>query len=74
MYFRCNEMCKYKSGEIDAINGHLTATIKDPVEIENWTISLGRKGKEFPFINSLKSMVGLVAAAGAIENVATVFN
>lgn len=62
-----------KSGEIDAINGHLTATIKDPVEIENWSISLGRKGKEFPFINSLKSMVGhCLAAAGAIENVATV--
>ena len=62
-----------KSSEIDAINGHLTATIKDPVEIKNWTKSLGRKGKEFPYINSLKSMVGhCLAAAGAIENVATV--
>lgn len=62
-----------KSREIDAINGHLTATIKDPVEIENWTESLGRRGKEFPLINSLKSMVGhCLAAAGAIENVATV--
>ena len=62
-----------KSSEIDAINGHLTATIKDPVEIKNWTRSLGRKGKEFPYINSLKSMVGhCLAAAGAIENVATV--
>jgi len=62
-----------KGREIDAINGHLTATIKDPLEIENWSKSLGRKGKEFPFINSLKSMVGhCLAAAGAIENVATV--
>lgn len=59
--------------EIDAINGHLTATIKDPLEIENWTKALARKGNDFPYINSLKSMVGhCLAAAGAIENVATV--
>lgn len=59
--------------EIDAINGHLTATIKDPVEIENWTKALDRRGNDFPYINSLKSMVGhCLAAAGAIENVATV--
>ena len=44
--------------DIDAINGHLTATTKDTVEIENWTKALGRNGKEFPIINSLKSMVG----------------
>ena len=62
-----------KGTEIDAINGHLTATIKDPLEIENWTKALGRKGKEFPIINSLKSMVGhCLAAAASIENVATV--
>ena len=62
-----------KSTEIDAINGHLTATIKDPIEIENWAKALERKGKEFPIINSLKSMTGhCLAAAGAIENVATV--
>ena len=59
--------------DIDAINGHLTATIKDSVEIENWTKALGRSGQEFPMINSLKSMIGhCLAAAGAIENVATV--
>lgn len=59
--------------EIDAINGHLTATIKDPTEIENWTQALHRKGADFPYINSLKSMVGhCLAAAGAIESVATV--
>jgi 3-oxoacyl-(acyl-carrier-protein) synthase len=61
------------SNEIDAINGHLTATIKDPTEIENWTLALNRKGADFPYINSLKSMVGhCLAAAGAIECVATV--
>lgn len=59
--------------EIDAINGHLTATIKDPTEIQNWTESLGRKGANFPYINSLKSMIGhCLAAAGAIESAAAV--
>ena len=62
-----------KSSEIDAINGHLTATAKDPLEIENWTKALEREGKEFPIINSLKSMIGhCLAASGSIENVATV--
>lgn len=61
------------SEEIDAINGHLTATIKDPTEIENWTKALNRKSSDFPYINSLKSMVGhCLSAAGAIESVATV--
>lgn len=61
------------STEIDAINGHLTATSKDPVEVENWTEALQRRGSDFPYINSLKSMVGhCLAAAGAIESVATV--
>jgi 3-oxoacyl-[acyl-carrier-protein] synthase-1 len=58
---------------IDAINGHLTATTKDSLEIENWTQALGRSGKEFPYINSLKSMTGhCLSAAGSIESVATV--
>ncbi len=59
--------------EIDAINGHLTATSKDSLEIENWTKALHRKGADFPYINSLKSQVGhCLAAAGAIEAVASV--
>ncbi|WP_204344575.1 beta-ketoacyl-[acyl-carrier-protein] synthase family protein [Psychroserpens algicola] len=58
---------------IDTINGHLTATSKDSLEIENWTKALQRKGDDFPYINSLKSMVGhCLAAAGSIEAVATV--
>ena len=64
---------KISSSEIDVINGHLTATSKDALEIENWTVALQRKGTEFPYINSLKSMVGhCLAAAGAIESVASV--
>ncbi len=61
------------STEIDVINGHLTATSKDSLEIENWTKALDRKGSDFPYINSLKSMVGhCLAASGAIECVASV--
>lgn len=59
--------------DIDAINGHLTATSKDSLEIENWTEALGRKGSDFPYINSLKSMIGHgLAASGSIECVATI--
>lgn len=59
--------------EIDAINGHLTATSKDSLEIENWTKALNRKGTNFPYINSIKSQIGhCLAAAGAIESVASV--
>ena len=61
------------ANEIDTINGHLTATTKDSLEIQNWCEALGRKGKEFPYINSLKSMVGhCLSGAGSIESVATV--
>ncbi|NJN26143.1 MAG: beta-ketoacyl-[acyl-carrier-protein] synthase family protein [Cyclobacteriaceae bacterium] len=58
---------------IDVINGHLTATSKDSTEIANWVTALGREGINFPYINSQKSMVGhCLAAAGAIESVATI--
>ncbi len=67
------KISKITADDIDVINGHLTATVKDPVEIENWTIALQRKGVNFPYINSLKSMVGhCLAAAGSIESVAAV--
>ena len=59
--------------ELDSINGHLTATSKDSLEIENWTKALRRSGAEFPYINSLKSMIGhCLSAAGSIESVASV--
>ncbi len=59
--------------DIGAINGHLTATSKDFTEIENWTKALSLKGSDFPYINSLKSMVGhCLSAAGSIESVASV--
>jgi 3-oxoacyl-(acyl-carrier-protein) synthase len=61
------------ASEIDTINGHLTATAKDGLEIENWCEAIGRNGLDFPYINSLKSLVGhCLSAAGSIECVATV--
>lgn len=59
--------------DIDAINGHLTATSKDFTEIDNWSKALNLKGNDFPYINSLKSMVGhCLSASGAIESIASV--
>ena len=61
------------SDDIDAINGHLTATSKDGLEIQNWSEALNRKGIDFPYINSLKSMVGhCLSASGSVESVASV--
>ena len=61
------------AAEVDAINGHLTATTKDSLEIENWTKALGRSGPNFPYINSLKSLTGhCLSAAGSIESISTV--
>ena len=59
--------------EIDCISGHLSSTMADVLEIKNWAEVLGRKGSNFPYINSLKSMVGhCIGAAGAIETIASV--
>jgi len=59
--------------DIQAINGHLTATYADPMEVKNWSETLGRSPADFPFINSTKSMIGhCLGAAGAIESVAVV--
>ncbi|HOP35392.1 MAG TPA: beta-ketoacyl-[acyl-carrier-protein] synthase family protein [Syntrophales bacterium] len=60
-------------GEIDAINGHLTATFADPYEVKNWSDALKRDPDDFPWINSTKSMIGhCLGAAGSIESVAAV--
>jgi 3-oxoacyl-(acyl-carrier-protein) synthase len=59
--------------EIDAINGHLTATFADPTEVKNWSMALGRKPGNFPYINATKSLVGhCLGAAGGVECVAVV--
>jgi 3-oxoacyl-(acyl-carrier-protein) synthase len=65
--------CNVAPADIDLINGHLTATTKDPDEIQNWAVALGRTGSDFPYIHSLKGMIGhCISAAGSIESVAAV--
>jgi 3-oxoacyl-(acyl-carrier-protein) synthase len=60
-------------GEIDYVNGHLTATMADPLEIANLMAALDRQPDTFPFVNSTKSMIGhALGASGALECVASV--
>ncbi len=59
--------------DIDLICGHLTSTIGDVTEIRNWAEELGRKGKDFPYVNAPKTLIGhCLAAAGSIELVAAI--
>lgn len=59
--------------DIDVVNGHLTATTKDVLEIENWSLALERSGIHFPYINSFKGIFGhCLAAAGSIECVGSI--
>ncbi|GAB3962596.1 beta-ketoacyl-[acyl-carrier-protein] synthase family protein [Spirosoma harenae] len=70
---RAIEQAGIDATDVDVIDGHLTATIKDPAEVAAWCEALGRKGEDFPYINSLKSMVGhCLSAAGSVESVAAV--
>ncbi len=58
---------------IDYINGHLTATMADPKEIENLISAMEVDAEYFPWVNSTKSMIGhTLGASGAIECVATI--
>ena len=58
--------------EIDAINGHLTATGADSSEVVSWSKALGLGPETFPLITSTKSMIGhALGAAGALEVVAS---
>jgi 3-oxoacyl-(acyl-carrier-protein) synthase len=64
---------KLPASEVDVINGHLTATSADPLEVASWSAALERGPADFPLITSTKSMIGhALGAAGAIESVATV--
>ncbi len=61
------------AGEVDAINGHLTATGADPREIASWSRGLSRGPEDFPMITATKSLIGhALGAAGGIESVASV--
>jgi 3-oxoacyl-(acyl-carrier-protein) synthase len=74
---RCIQLALSDAGleaaEVDAVNGHLTATRADPGEIESWAKALGREPGNFPKITATKGLVGhTLGAAGALESVATV--
>ncbi len=59
--------------EIDLISGHLTSTKGDPIEIENWTKAIGLSGDDFPYVNSVKSLIGhCIGGVGSIELVACI--
>src|SRR5213078_1631225 len=59
--------------EVDAINGHLTATGADPREVQAWAAALERSPATFPPITATKSLIGhALGAAGGIECVASV--
>jgi 3-oxoacyl-(acyl-carrier-protein) synthase len=62
-----------KGEDIDAINGHLTATFADPMEVCNWSRALGLAPERMPWIHSTKSLIGhALGAAGGIECVAAI--
>ncbi len=73
--FHCIQACLndagIQPGDIDYINGHLSSTMADVLEIQNLTKALNRYGKDFPLINSLKAQTGhCIGAGGAIESIA----
>ena len=62
-----------KGTDIDVINGHLTGTMADAMEVENCRAALEVEPTDLPFIHGTKSMIGhALGAAGGIECVAAV--
>ncbi len=62
-----------KPNEINFISGHLSSTMADSLEIENWSNALELSGNKFPLINSTKSLIGhSLGAAGSIESIAAI--
>lgn len=62
-----------KGAQVDAINGHLTATGADPREVESWSAALGRGPGDLPPLTATKSLIGHgLGAAGGLEAVASV--
>jgi 3-oxoacyl-(acyl-carrier-protein) synthase len=67
------DMANIAPTDIDAISGHLTATMADPIEIDNWQKALGVSPDNFPMVNATKSLIGhALGAAGGIECVAAI--
>src|SRR4029077_8383646 len=47
-----------RSEEIDAINGHLTATFADPQEVDCWRAALELPHARMPLLHATKSLIG----------------
>jgi 3-oxoacyl-(acyl-carrier-protein) synthase len=59
--------------QIDLVNGHLTATFADTLEVDNWASALELAPERMPWLQSTKSLIGhSLGAAGGIECVASV--
>lgn len=70
---RVLETSSVAAEEISLVNGHLTSTMADPMEISKWMEALRLPPERFPLIQSTKSMIGHgLGAAGAMEAVAVV--
>ena len=74
---RCIQLALSDAGleasQVDAVNGHLTATGADPSEISSWAKALGREPGDLPRVTATKGLVGhTLGAAGALESVAAV--
>ena len=66
------ENSEIEASQIDYINGHLTSTMADAIEVANWCNALSLR-ENFPYMNSTKSLIGhTIGAAGAIETIATI--
>lgn len=66
-------MADLSGDQIDAINGHLTATFADPHEVNNWSQALDLPADRMPYLHSTKSLIGhALGAAGGLECVAAV--
>jgi 3-oxoacyl-(acyl-carrier-protein) synthase len=62
-----------QGGDVDLVNGHLTATGADPREVRAWSDALALPPADFPWITATKSLIGhTLGAAGAIESIATI--
>lgn len=67
------EQSNVRADQLDYINGHLTGTFGDPIELNNWAQALKLSAENFPYINATKSLIGHgLSASGAIETVATI--
>lgn len=73
---RCMRMAlcsaRMAGSEIEYINGHLTATKGDALEVGSLMSALQARPETFPWLNATKSLIGhALGGAGAIEAVGT---